>query len=287
MITQEQLSQHLVGPTYRHPEDHERYEPKGPFDDQRDRINQISRADDTYQNLKVGLQDMDDALAFYFREVIRPRAMSDENYVEVPLTYATPEKWKAAQQDGQYRDKDGKRQLPVAIFKRNSLKKVRNMANKLDANRPHNFYLTHAYYSRRNPYSEFGKVLNRAPEREFIYTVVPDFVKLEYSIIVLTDYIEQLNPIVEAINFASDSYWGRQEKFKFQAFVGDIRTEIMGNQSEDRTAKAEFNVTLNGYIVPEAVNSGPYVNYKGRNKTTIRVGMKEKTFSGVFGVKGH
>ena len=92
--------------------------------------------------------------------------------------------------------------------------------------------------------------------------------------------MEQMNPIVEAINFASDSYWGRQEKFKFQAFVGDIRTEILENQGEDRTVKAEFNVTLNGYIVPETVNSGPYVNYKGRNKTTFKVGIQEKTIQG-------
>lgn len=276
-VTQEQISQHLVGTTYRHPEDHSYYEPKGPFDEQRERVNQVSRADDNYQNLKVGLRDMDDALAFYFKEVIRPRAMVDKNFVEVPLTYATPEKWKSAQRDGQYRDKTGKRQLPVAIFKRNSIKKVRNMANKLDANRPHNWYLTHVFASRRNPYTEFDKVTNRAPEREFIYTVVPDFVKLDYSIIILTDFIEQMNPIIEAINFASDSYWGRQEKFKFQAFVGDIRTDVMGNQSEDRTVKAEFNVTLNGYIVPETVSTGPYVNYKGRNKTTLRIGMKEQT----------
>lgn len=281
MINQEQLSQHLVGPTYRNPEDHQHYLPKGPFDTQRERVEQVSRADDNYQNLKVGLQDMDDALVFYFREVIRPRAMVDRNYVEVPLTYATPEKWKAAQKDGQYRDKAGKRQLPVAIYKRNSLKKIRNIANKLDANRPHNFYLTHVYNSRRNPYSQFNLVQNRAPEREFIYTVVPDFVKLDYSMIILTDYMEQMNPILEAINFASDSYWGRQEKFKFQAFVSDIRTEIVENQSEDRTVKAEFNVALNGYIVPEGVNSGPYVNYKGRNKTTTRIGIQEKVVRGL------
>ena len=128
MVTQEQLSQHLVGSTYRNPETSERYKEKGAFDTQRERINQISRADDTHKNLKVGLKDMDDALVFYFREVIRPRAMVDENYVDVPITYATPEKWKSAQKDGEFRDKTGKRQLPVAIYKRNSLKKVRNMA---------------------------------------------------------------------------------------------------------------------------------------------------------------
>lgn len=280
MVTQEQLSQHLVGPTYQNPETYEKFHPKGPEDTQRDRINQVTRADDNLQNLKVGLRDMDDALAFYFREVIRPRAMVDKNYIEVPLTYATPEKWKAAQQDGMYRDKDGKRQIPVAIFKRNSVSKVRNISNKLDANRPHNFYITQQHYSRRNPYTQFPLVLNREPEVEFIATVIPDFVKLQYSVIILTDLLEQLNPIIEAVNFASDSYWGRKEKFKFHSFVSDIRTEIISTQTEDRTAKASFDITLNGYIVPETVNAGPYVNIKDRNKTVIRVSCTEDVIKG-------
>ena len=42
MITQEQLSQHLVGSTYRNPETSEWYKEKGAFDTQRERINQIS-----------------------------------------------------------------------------------------------------------------------------------------------------------------------------------------------------------------------------------------------------
>lgn len=269
-VTQEEYSQRLVGPTYQNPETSQNYRSKGPLDDQRNSENQVSRRDN-YVNLKVGLTDMDDALAYYFKEVIRPRAMADKNFVEVPLIYATPERWKAAQRDGIYRDKLGKRQLPVAIFKRTSLKKVRNISNKLDANRPHNFYVTQVFNSPKNAYTDFDIVKNRVPESEYVYTVIPDFVKLTYSIIILTDYMEQMNPIIEAIHFASDSYWGRQEKFKFHSFVGDIRTEILENQSEDRTVKSEFEITLNGYIVPETVNAGPYVNRKGRNLSSLRI----------------
>lgn len=272
---QERLSQRLVGPTYRNPESLEKYKPKGPLDDQRERINQVSREDDTFKNFRVGLQDMDDAFAYYFKEVIRPRAMADKNFTEVPLVYATPERWKAAQHDGVWRDKAGKRQIPIAIFKRDSFEKIRNISNKLDANRPHNFYVTAQHYSRRNPYSQFPLITNRVPEIEYVYTVIPDFVKLKYSCIILTEYMEQLNPILEAINFASDSYWGRQEKFKFHSFVGPVRTEVVENQGEDRTVRAEFSVDLNGYIVPETVNASPYINYKGRNKTTQKITLAE------------
>lgn len=280
MIDQEHISQRAVGPTYRNPDTKEKYRDKGPFDDQRERINQVSRADDTYKNFSVGIQDMDDAIMFYFKEVIRPTVSVNGEQVAVPVMYGNPERWKSAQKDGMYRDKDGKRQLPVILFKRNSLKKSRNLANKIDANRPHNFYITQAHYSRRNPYQDFNSALNRKPEFEFISTVVPDFVELEYSCIILTDFIEQMNPIVESVNFASDSFWGRKEKFKFQSFVNSIKTEVMGSGQEDRRVKSEFDIKLNGYIVPQTVLTNPYVTRKTRNKTTLRINFSEQTLTG-------
>ena len=57
---------------------------------------------------------------------------------------------------------------------------------------------------------------------------------------------------------------------------GNDKTNTNGIPIVDDSVKAEFNVTLNGYIVPETVSTGPYVNYKGRNKTTVRIGMEEK-----------
>lgn len=280
MPNQEQISQHLVGPTYQNPETKETYGEKGPLDDQRERINQVSRADDTYKNYSVGLRDLDDAFLFYFKEVIRPTVTVDGQEFAVPIVYGNPEKWKAVQRDGFYRDKNGKRQVPVIIFKRNNLKKVRNLGNKLDANRPHNFYVTNRAYSRRNPSERFGEVLNRTPEWEFVATVVPDFVTLDYSVSIVTDYMEQMNPIVESITFASDAYWGRKDKFRFQTFITDIKTEVKGETSEDRTVRSDFNAKLNGYVVPQTILTNPYVNLKKRNLTTTRISFSEKTVTG-------
>ena len=279
MISQEQISQYAIGPTYQNPDTKQTYRGKGPLDAQRDRINQVSRRDENYSNFKVGLQDMDDAIVFYLQEVVRPVVTVEDSQFPVPIMYGNPEKWKAAQKDGMYRDKNGKRQLPVILFKRNSLRKNR-ISNKLDANRPHNFYVTQAHYSRRNPFSRFETALNRAPEFEFVSTVVPDFVDLDYSCIILTDYMEQMNPIVEAINYSSDSYWGRKEQFKFHSFVSEIRTEIVQNQSEDRSVKSEFNIKLKGYVVPQTIISNPHVTRKTRNLTTLRMGFSEQVVTG-------
>lgn len=277
MIKQEQISQHVIGPTYQNPDTGQKFLEKGPLDSQRERVNQVSREDDTYKNYRVGIQDMDDALVFYFREVIKPVVMVEGRAFPVPIMYGNPEKWKAVQKDGMFRDRDGKRQVPVIIFKRDNLRKLRNAGNKLDANRPHNFYITQKHYSRRNPSEYFGNVANRVPEWEFISTVIPDFVELSYSVSVVTDFMEQMNPIVEAIQFASDAYWGRKEKFRFQSFISDIKTEVIQNQSEDRTIKSDFSITLKGYILPQTVSTNPYLNYKRRNLTNTRISFSEKS----------
>ena len=48
---------------------------------------------------------------------------------------------------------------------------------------------------------------------------MPDYVTINYSCVVQTYYTDQLNKIVEAINYASDSYWGNPERFKFRARI--------------------------------------------------------------------
>lgn len=274
-MRQEELSQSHVRNPYKNPENKIQYGEKKPLDRQRGREFQNSRDHDDRQNLKIGIRDIDEAVLYYFKEVIRPTVNVEGSTFEVPVVYATPEKWQAVQDEGFYRDKQGKRQLPVIIFKRDSLSKVRNVTTKLDANRPNNFYITSQRYTQRNRYSRFDKLQTRVPEKEFVITVVPDYVKLTYSCKILTDYIDQMNGIVEAIEFASDSYWGDKEKFQFQSFIDTFKTEVSANDGEDRLVTTSFELKLNGYIVPEQVNSGPYVNALFRNKTNMRYSITE------------
>ena len=284
---QEQLSQKAVRPVIDTRGEDDFGQPifppfKPDKDRQRERVFQASRRDDTDKNLKIGIRDIDEAIIYYLTEVIRPRITSNGVSVEVPVQYANPEKWKAVQQDGIFRDKDGKRQLPIIYFKRDDLTRNRNITTKLDANRPHNFYVTGQRYSKRNQYTSFYKIYNRVPEIEYVYTVVPDYVKINYSCTILTDLVEQNNKIIEAINFASDSYWGRPDKFKFQAFIDSFKTDISAGTGEDRVVKTDFSVALNGYVLPETVLSGPYVNKKWRNKTNYSIDFQEKVVIPTF-----
>ena len=95
---------------------------------------------------------------------------------------------------------------PLLMFKRDSLTQNRNLGYKLDANTAHNVQLFEKKYSKRNYYSNFSVLNNRSPEREFIATVIPDYVTVEYSCIVWTYFVEQMDKVIEALNYASRAF---------------------------------------------------------------------------------
>ena len=60
--------------------------------------------EDRAKPISIGLQDIDETIAYYFTNVIRPVAVQNNRQIEVPVIYGSPEKWKAVQADGYYRD---------------------------------------------------------------------------------------------------------------------------------------------------------------------------------------
>ena len=181
--SQEQLSQESITPYMD--------SSKPGLNKNRDRANQRSLAGDNVQTLTVGIKDIDEALYYYFNNVIKPSVIQNDKVINVPLVYGSPERWAAMQKDGYYRDKNGKMQAPVIVFRRNSVEKNRTLGNKLDANNPHNFGIFEKKFSSKNVYDRFGLLNNRIPEKELYAVAIPDYVNIKYSCIIYTDYVEQ------------------------------------------------------------------------------------------------
>lgn len=190
---------------------------------------------------------------YYFENVIKPSVLSNNDLVDVPVIYGSGERWKLAQKDGFYRDKGGKVQAPLVMIKRESIEKRRDLGNKLDANNPQLYVTYQEKFTRKNQYDNFALLNNRTPKKEFTATVVPDYVNLTYSGIIWTDYISQLNKIIEAINYASDSYWGDSEQFKFMAMIDQFSNINELTTDDSRIVRASFSLKLQGYIIPENI----------------------------------
>tara|TARA_B100001057_G_scaffold278589_1_gene278840 strand:+ start:2743 stop:4422 length:1680 start_codon:yes stop_codon:yes gene_type:complete len=209
---------------------------------------------DDVKNLSVGIMDMDSAIMYYFNEVIKPEVEVNKEKVKVPCIYASPERWTTISKQGFLRDK--KRQIitPLIVFKRTGMERNDDIPiDKLDANKPRNFYSFEKKYSHHNRYDKFSVQKGLTPGREYYNVAMPDYVTLSYEFIIWTSYIDQMNRIVEKINYSDGAYWGEPGKMRFRT-----RLESFSDSSEvdgERLIKTTFSVNLYGYILPETFNS--------------------------------
>tara|TARA_R110002051_G_scaffold104325_2_gene176780 strand:- start:114 stop:1112 length:999 start_codon:yes stop_codon:yes gene_type:complete len=214
----------------------------------------ISRKDDTVRDVSIGLQDHDEAIAYYFNNVIKPSVIINGNRTNVPIIYGAPERWKGVQKDGFYRDKEGKIQTPLIMFKRDSVEKRRDLGNKLDGNNPQLFHTFQERYTPRNKYDNFTVLQGKKPQIEMYRVVVPDYIRLTYTCVIWCDYVAQMNKLIEMINYTSDSYWGDAERFKFNAKIDTYSNTTEVQQGDNRIVKTNFGLTIQGYLVPDSLN---------------------------------
>lgn len=245
--------------------------------DTTDRANQISRDNDEVKNLVVGIKDIDESIYYYFNSVLKPTVFQNGKQINVPLVYGSPERWAAMQKDGYYRDKNGKMQAPLIVFRRDSLEKNRNLGNKLDGNNPINYGIFKKKFSKKNVYDRFSVLNNRQSIDEYYAVAIPDYVNIVYACIIFTDYVEQNNKIIEGINFASDSYWGDPDKFRFRAMINNYTTSTEIVQGNDRIVKTEFQINLLGHIITDAINAHPHNTKKFYTKSELRFGAETET----------
>ena len=238
------------------------------------RSEQMSFKDDTTKPFTVGLQDIDESIMYYFQNVIRPTVYQNGNRLAVPVIYGSPERWKSVQKDGYYKDKNGAIMAPLIMFKRDTIEKNRSLTNKLDANTPHLYTSWKKVYNPKNSYSNFSVLTNRKPVEQFIVNVVPDYVNLTYNCTIQTYYVEQLNKIIEAINYASDSYWGDPERFKFKTSIDSYSTVVEMTDTTSRIIKGTFTIKLFGYIIPNTIQKELTAIKKYNSKAQVIIGVE-------------
>jgi hypothetical protein len=124
-------------------------------------------------------------------------------------------------------------------------------------------------YDTRNFYSNFNVLTNRIPEEQFYAVAIPDWVTVTYSCMIYTYYQDQLNKIIEAMEYASDSYWGNPQRYQFQARIDTFNTVQELKQGEERVIRGNFELKIYGYIIPDTVQKNVSSLKKFNNKTKL------------------
>lgn len=204
---------------------------------------------DDGQKIKVTLYTVDSAIINYLTNRINPIVTQNDAQVKVPVIYGNPERWKSAQKDGVLRDQMGKIQLPMIMLRRTQMEKA-------TINSAVNKYYERSFntgWDRRTPYDRFALVNNVFPDRKY-YSVsaTPDYYEMTYSCIIWTEYMEQMNQVIENISFESDEFWGEPNQYKFRTRIKTFEpmTELPSNK--DRVVRTKFDLKVFAYLLPES-----------------------------------
>jgi len=226
---------------------------KGEPDPRFPKSDQVRRDQDTLKELVIGLRDIDYTIKWYFDNVIRPQIEEAGQVRAVPTLYGSPERWANAESRGFLRDKEGKVQVPLIMYRRTEIVKNKTLGSKVDANYPQLYYSSQVRFNQTNRYDQFSVLTNAKPSLGFTNTVIPDFVDATYEVLVWTDSIKDMNGILEAVLYSEGSYWGEPDRFKFRAKIDNFTNVTDLPPDGDRIVKSNFNVQLSGYIITDAL----------------------------------
>jgi hypothetical protein len=210
------------------------------------RAEQLPRKGETLHK-GIKLYDIDSAIFEYMNDVVVPKLTLDGSEIKIPIMYGNAERWKSAQIDGVYRDKRGKLQLPLIMYKRTTLERndAMEMPNRLLS------YPTYKTYSAKNRYDKFSILNNFKPRKELYDITMPDYVDISYEVMVWTNYTEHMNTVVEAFKWAGDEYWGDKNKFKFKVIIDSFEPTQELTDTNERLIRTTFTMLVKAYLLPE------------------------------------
>ena len=203
---------------------------------------------DNQTAVTVTLMNIDETLIKYLNERIRPLVSQDKRQVKVPIIYGNPERWKSVQKDGVFRDYKGKIQLPLIMLRRSGMKK------NLSKNSPVNKYLEREFetgWNKYNPYDRFAAVNGIKPVKQRLVTITPDYFDLTYECVIWTEYMEQMNKLIEQVSFEDDEFWGDRNQYKFRTRIDEYKIENILPVEKDRLVKTSFTLNVSAYLLPE------------------------------------
>lgn len=210
---------------------------------------------DESKMLEISLLDVDSVIASYMENHIIPEVEQSGNKIKVPLLYGNAERWKSAQRDGYLKDKLGKLQLPLVMFKRNSIAPNETMKFLKDHRVT---YPTIKKYSQKHAYDRFS-LLNPEFKRRFeAYDVrMPNYVTLTYEIMFWTGYTEHNNKIIEQFQYANEQYWGEAGDYKFRVVVSDFDNQQDIGAGTERIIRTSCTLSVNAYLLPKRYDTQP------------------------------
>ena len=211
---------------------------------------------DLSQQYSITLKDIDTAIMSYIKNIIRPTVQEANEQVKVTVMYGNEERWKAVRKRGVLRDKNNSLILPLIVLKRTSVEKSDAIPGyEHDIRRKYTEVVRNSGWSKDNRYTRFSVQIGHIPVYENLVTTIPNYVNLTYEFVLWTNFIEQMNPLVETFMEHDKTYWGDKDTYRFVSTLDSVSDASEMNQDGERFIKSTFSVISKAYLLPEETNS--------------------------------
>tara|TARA_B100000287_G_scaffold395073_1_gene409634 strand:+ start:454 stop:1323 length:870 start_codon:yes stop_codon:yes gene_type:complete len=211
---------------------------------------------DLSKQYSITLKDIDSSVFSYIKDVIKPTVQEANETINVTVLYGNEERWKSVRKRGVMRDKNGSLILPLIMLKRVSVEKSDAIPGyEHDIRRRYTEIVRNNGWSKHNRYSRFSVQTGNKAVHQNLVTTIPNFVNVNYEFILWTNFIEQMNPLVETFMEQNNTYWGKNDNYKFISTLDSISDASEMNQDGERFIKSTFSVVTKAYLLPEETNS--------------------------------
>jgi len=218
----------------------------------------LNRADQTKTDTKhqkgVSIYDIDLAISNHMIDTVTPTLEVNGDRIKIPVIYGNPERWKSMKTDGVLRDREGKLSLPLIMYKRNTIDPDDSMPNAMNRQLS---YPGENRYSPKHKYDAFSKMTNLVRPVEQYNITIPDYVTVTYEVIVWTNFIEQMNKVIEAYQYASETFWGDRDGFKFYTKIQSFDNTTEVGEGTERIVRTSFGLVANAYMLPAKFDNQP------------------------------
>lgn len=201
---------------------------------------QTDRSNDTFKIPKISIYDVDYAMLWHMQEQLRIKVEDNGNLIDVPVIYAAGEKWAQIQKYGHLRDNKNRIMRPLLSIRRTEVAVDDRLPQKnLNARR-----LTIKAFPTDKQAGQDG-----LDGMEFYIIDVPRFIRVTYNVSVWAQTTEQLNSIIQTVQYADNHVWGDFYKFRTQVLA--ISNTIESGVGVDRIVKADFSLLVDAYLREE------------------------------------
>ena len=208
-------------------------------------------------NYSITLKDVDTTVMNHVKNIMKPAVREANETSKIPVMYGNEERWKAVRKRGVIRDKKGTLILPLIVLKRTEVSRndLSGQSYSHDVQNKYVNVVRKSSWSKDNQYDRFSVQTGVKPTYENIVTTMPTYSDITYEFVLWTNFIEQMNPLIESFVDQSHTYWGDRTDMKFICTIDNISDASEMSEAGERFIKSTFTVTTKAYLLPEYLNS--------------------------------